>query len=87
MYCYFCSDFPAIIKIDGIYYGSIYNCVKTINLDNCTPFIEVCSLDHNEKSTYILLDEKFISNPPENVTLTDLQGGYFIKFISLYKNL
>jgi hypothetical protein len=85
MYCYFSSDFPAVIKIDGIYYGSVYDCVKTINVDNCTPFIELCSLDHNQKSTYILLDNNFFSSPPENVILTDLQGGYFIKFISCYK--
>jgi len=81
MYYYFCADFPAIIKINGIYYGTIYQTVKFINAESDkSPFIEVCSLLSSERNVNVLLDSHFFHTPPENVVITDLDGGYMIKF-------
>lgn len=85
MYYYFCSGFPSVIKINGIYYGSCHECVKKLNYDGeQPPFIELCSLSPNENSVFILLDNDFLAYPPENVAVTDLKGGYLINFKPCY---
>ncbi len=86
MYYYFCSSFPAVLKINGLYYGSIYKTIKPIRLDlDQAPFIEVCSLCEDEQSVNILLDNDFLCSPTHNVSVTDLNGGYVINFNCSYK--
>jgi len=85
MYFYFSSGYPAVIKINGIYYGQITDTVKQIDLTyQEPPFIEVCSLSPTEKSVFFILDDGFLSSPPPSVTITDLKGGYLIKFTPSY---
>ncbi len=81
MYYYFSSGYPAIIKLNGIYYGQITDTVKQINVLDEQSFIEVCSLTPNEKGLNFILNPEFIKNPPTTVSITDLKGGYLIKFL------
>ena len=82
MYYYFCSEFPAVIKIDGVYFGNISQSVKPVNVmsDNQS-FIELCPLNDSERALSFMLDENFLLNPPSGVLVVDLKGGFFIKFV------
>ena len=87
MYYYFSSNYPAVIKINGIYYGTVFDTVKSISVEpNSIPFIEICPLVPNISTVNVLLDDKFICSPPENVCVTDMKGGYLIKFIKHVKS-
>ena len=80
MFFYFSSDFPAVIKLGGIYYGKLDRTVKHVNIDGDVPFIEICPTVANERSFNFFLDQEFLCSPPANVSVTDLKGGYLIKF-------
>ncbi len=87
MYYYFSSNYPAVIKINGIYYGTVYDTIKSITVEpNSVPFIEICPLIANVNAINVLLDDKFICSPPENVAVTNMKGGYLIKFIKNVKS-
>lgn len=79
MYFYFFSEFPAIVKLQGIYYGKIGNTVKFCKIDKPYPLVEVCSLNGNDNFTFFLEDD-FLLSPPPFVSVTDMKGGYLIKF-------
>ncbi len=79
MYYYFSSNFPAVIKLNGIYYGTIHDAVKSVNIDG-EPFIEVCPLNSVDAQNCFILNKEFLSCPPEQVLVTDLDGGYMLKF-------
>ncbi len=81
MYYYFSSAYPAAIKLNGIYYGVISDTVKAIDLDQNLPLVEVCPLCANERQINFFPDGDFLSNPPDNALVTDLGGGYLIKFL------
>lgn len=85
MYYYFSSDFPAVIKINGIYYGSIQNTVKPLRFDDDNEtFIEICPLIKNENPTSFIIPSDFLFSPPDSVTVTDLKGGYLIKILKSF---
>lgn len=84
MYYYFSSEYPAVIKLNGIYFGEITNSIKHVNVENDSCFIEVCPLDSNEKTLNFFPSLSFLKNPPETVSVTDLKGGYLIKFFKSY---
>lgn len=80
MYYYFGCNYPAAIKINGIYYGTIYEEVKCLRIEeNFKPLVEICALNSYSKNANFILEQEFLQNPPENFTITDLKGGYFIK--------
>ena len=80
MYYYFSSDYPAAIKINGIFYGTIGGVIKPLRVDGDTaPFIEICPLNGGQ-SVNFMLNREFLLEPPEQVTVTDLKGGYLVKF-------
>lgn len=82
MYFYFSSDFPSVVKLDGIYYGIINDNLKPINIENgSSVFVEVCFLNSKACGVNFLLDENFLSCPPLNVLVVDLRGGYMLKFL------
>ncbi len=86
MYFYFSSDYPAVLKLNGIYYGTIHNSVKSCNIEGGEPpFIEVCPLDKTPP-TSLILDDACLLSPPKDVLLTELKGGYMLKFNKQYKN-
>ncbi len=84
MYYYFSSSFPAVIKINGVYFGEIFNSVKFINLESEQNFIEICSLDSTQKSINLLLDSNNFNINNPLVSITDLKGGYLFKFLKTY---
>lgn len=81
MYYYFNSDFPAIIKIDGVYKGLI-NEINEFEIF-CQPFVEIYPLSRSENSFYFILNDDFLLNPPSGVIITDLDGGYLISLTCL----
>lgn len=84
MFYYFSAEFPSAIKINGVYFGIISDTVKSIRIDCDKTFLEVCPLNSFERSFNFLLDQNFLTLPPENVCITDLKGGYLIKFLKCY---
>lgn len=81
MYYYFSSEFPSAIKLNGIYLGYITDTVKCIDVDAKGAFIEICPTSQNCNAINFTLDDSFVQNPPTNVTVTDMKGGYLIKFL------
>lgn len=80
MYYYFSSDHPAVIKINGIFYGKIQDVIKPLKVDNVTPFIEICPLKPDGTAVNFILDAEFLTSPPSGISVSDLKGGYLIKF-------
>ncbi len=80
MYYYFSSNYPAVIKLNGIYYGSIHNAVKSCNLEVENPFVELCPLNGSQSPACFIIDQNFLAHPPEQVVLTDMDGGYMLFF-------
>lgn len=79
MYLYIFCAFPAVIKFHGVIFGTVNNSVKFCNLDEPYPLTEICPLMGGENFNFYLNGE-FLSAPPKNVTVTDLKGGYFLRF-------
>lgn len=80
MYYYFTCNYAAAIKINGIYYGTLCETVKSLRIDgDFAPLIEICSLNGRAQNVNFILDEQFLCTPPDNILLTDLKGGYLIK--------
>lgn len=88
MYYYFCADFPSAIKLNGIYFGIISDTVKNININSLSEptFLEVCPLNSEERTLNFLLDQKFLLSPPASVSVTDLKGGFLIKFLKTFSS-
>lgn len=84
MYFYFFCGFPAVIKFQGVIFGTVDNSVKFCNFDKPYPLIEICPLTGDPPVAFFP-DETFLNAPPQNVTVTDLKGGYFLKFSKPYK--
>ncbi len=84
MYYYFSSNYPAVVKLNGIYYGTIHNSIKSVNIETENPLVEVCPLNGVERSSCFILDKQFLVRPPRQVLLTDLKGGYMLKFIGAF---
>lgn len=81
MYYYFSSDYPAVIKINGIFYGKIQDVIKPLNIeDNISPFIEICPLKPDGTAVNFFLNADFLTCPPNGISVSDLKGGYLIKF-------
>ncbi|MBQ9485547.1 MAG: hypothetical protein IJU83_01785 [Clostridia bacterium] len=80
MYFYFLSEYPAVIKLGGIYSGTIDKTVKFFDITSPFPLVEICPLMRSGESFAFFPDEKFCAEPPQNVSVTDLKGGYLIRF-------
>ena len=80
MYFYFFCSFPAVIKFQGVIFGTVNNSVKFCNFDKPYPLVEICPLMDGSAPVAFFLSDDFLNSPPENVTVTDLKGGYFLKF-------
>ena len=79
MYFYFFCDFPAVIKFQGVIFGTVDNSVKFCNFEKPYPLTEICPLMGKGQNFAFYLDDEFLNNPPINATITDLKGGYFIR--------
>ena len=81
MYFYFSSDYPAALKFNGIYFGMIKDTVKSCNFESeKVPLVEVLPLNAEGAFSFAFIpDGNFLGAPPENVSVTDLKGGFLIK--------
>lgn len=80
MYFYFSADYPAVIKIGGIYLGTITDAVKFCDLEeSAPPLIEIIPTGMPALSCAFFPDAKFLNEPPPAYSVTDLGGGYLIK--------
>lgn len=84
MYFYFTGEYKAAIKINGTFYGLLNSALKTLRIDNGCPFIEICPLEKGGQTINLILDDEFLSSPPDGVSVTDLKGGYLLKFYKTY---
>lgn len=80
MYYYFYSESPSALKINGAFYGILSKGVKSLKIDYNSPFLELCPVSVYKPCVNLLLDENFLSSPCPSVSVTDLKGGYLIKF-------
>ena len=86
MYFYFFCEYAAVIKFQGVIYGTVDNSVKFCNLDSPYPLVEICPLYGAGETLAFYITEEFLNNPPENISVTDLKGGYFLRFSRAEKN-
>ena len=86
MYFYFYCEYAAVIKFQGVIFGTVDNSVKFCNLETPYPLVEICPLSGAGETFAFYLTEEFLNNPPENVSVTDLKGGYFLRFALKRKN-
>ena len=82
MQFYFISEFPAVIKINGVYCGKINKTIKSFDLLGDT-FVELCPLNRTEQPINFMLDHNFLSNPPDGTIITDLNGAFVINFMCI----
>lgn len=83
MYYYFSADYPAVIKIGGIYLGTITNTVKFCNLnEERPPLIEIIPTGAPALPCAFFPNAEFLAAPPPSYAVTDLGGGYLIKAFS-----
>ncbi len=81
MYYYFCADYSVAMKLNGLYFATLSNDIMPCNFEEeKLPFIEVCPLNACGKAFTFFPSSEFLQNPPAGVTVTDLMGGYLIKF-------
>ncbi len=80
MYFYFFCEFPAVIKFQGVIFGAVNDSVKFCNLDPPYPFTEICPLCGESENFAFYPTDEFLNAPPKNVTVTDLKGGYLLRF-------
>jgi len=79
MYFYFSSSIPCALKLNGIYLGTIYKTVKFIAIESgASPLVELCPISNKTENCNFILNEDFIANPPDNLAVTDLKGGYLL---------
>ncbi len=86
MYFYFFCDFPAVIKFQGVIFGTVDHSVKFCNLEEPYPLTEICPLMGSGTNFAFYPDGEFLNNPPKNAYITDLKGGYFIRFLKTDNN-
>ena len=80
MYYYFSSNCKCAIKINGKYIDKIHNEVKFIDRIEENAFIELCPLNTLGQSVSFILDKEFLTSPPLPLSVTDIGGGYLIKY-------
>ena len=86
MYYYFSADFPAAMKLNGIYVGELHETVKAMNVNALSPpLIEICPLGLSAGSINFILNDDLLISPTENLSVTDLKGGYLLKFTKRQK--
>lgn len=81
MYYYFSCTHPAVLKINGIYFGEIHNDIKFINIENDNSFVEICSIANNIPNINFILNKDFINSNRDDISITDMKGGYLIKIL------
>lgn len=82
MYYYFFSDVKRAIFLSGVYLGVTGNEPKKCDVLNKNTFIEAVSISNPNDSFRFVLSDEIINNPPKDLVVTDLKGGYLLHFKS-----
>lgn len=80
MYFYFFSEYPAAVKFQGVYFGKIDSEVKFCNLTPPYPLTEICPFNGCGDALTFFPDRDFLNSPPPFVSVTDMKGGYMLRF-------
>ena len=80
MYYYFTSKSHCAIKLNGIYLGIITDTVKHVNVQSDQTLVELIPLNSTSPSFCFTLNSDFLSNPPSEILITDMKGGYLIAY-------
>ena len=81
MYYYFCADIDCVLKVNGERFTLSKN-PRLLDVDHLeNPLLEVCFLDGKTPNLNYILSDETLLNPPESIAVTDLNGGYLIKFL------
>ena len=72
---YFSSSYQAILKIDGINHGNIYEKTVECKIDS-QALIEICPIVPDFLPLYFIIDKDFYCQENHLISITDLQGGY-----------
>lgn len=87
MYVYFSGECPAAIKLNGALLGIVGDNVKGCRVDlSLDVLVEVYPLGGSAPFAFIL-NENIKEEPPINACVTDLDGGFLIKFLCFKKNV
>ena len=86
MYYYFSASSPCVVKINGIYHGEIQKEVKFIKIEGTSPFVELCPLNEVGSGINFILNDEFLSSPPHPLSVTDMGGGYLIRYQKIDKS-
>lgn len=82
MLYYFISEFPLVIKINGVYGGKIDKTFKKFELTSDS-FVEICPLNRMDYPISFMLDSLFLSSPPDGIIITDLKGAFVINIVNI----
>lgn len=82
MVYYFSSEFTSAVKLNGVYLGLIDHSVTSIKIDDARTFVEICPINSSERTLNFILDSEFLTSPPTFASVTNLKGGYLIKFLN-----
>jgi hypothetical protein len=80
MYYYFTSPKDCAIKLNGIYLGVITNVIKHVNIISDNSLVEFVPLNSNLPNFSFTLNSEFLSNPPQQVCVTDMKGGFLLVY-------
>ena len=78
MRVYFLSYIPAILKLNGMYIGTIDGFERHIELDKSDRIFAEIIPDNNLQPLNFFLDEKFFACPPEFCDLYGIEGDYLV---------
>ena len=82
MYYYFTSKNDCALKLNGIYLGLVSKTIKHVNILSEKSLVEIVSLNGSLPSLSFVLDDNLLTNPPLNLSVTDMKGGYLISYIA-----
>ena len=77
MYCYFSSEYPAAVKLNGAYLGRVDGEPRGVSLEE-NVLVEICPLNSGGNYNFYV-DKNFFLSPPPYVCVADLKGGYLIR--------
>lgn len=86
MYYYFSSNSGCALKLNGIYLGVLTGVIKHVNVQVENSLVEFVPLNGGLPLSFTL-DDNFLRNPPQDVCVTDMKGGYLISYTANPVNL
>ena len=80
MYYYFTSQNKCALKLNGIYLGVITGVIKHVNIISDDSLVELIPLNSGLPVFSFTLNSEFLTNPPSQISVTNMKGGYLIVY-------